>query len=248
MEARVWANSGYGQGFAMNGFKYLRASEEPYDQHAGNTNGVYLVYPGATIIAGGGRWSLDGGITFLNPPALPAEPSGYSLAVAAVAAISPFSQGVPWATARAWSKSGDWVRRKSWLDSLMMLRHEAGPGTARAVAMFKSASVTVARAVRNAEFGQAEFVACDWTMKYPPENMEVDLTDASIAVDANGWQLWKSAPSSSDAPADPSTGSGVPTAGGVALPSGGEGFVYLRNGEATLVAAIDFDSDTPWSP
>ena len=171
-------------------------------------------------------------------------------AISAVVAVDVEAAGVPWVTARAWSEAGSWVRRKSWLDSLMMIRHEAGPGTVRAVAMFKSASVTTARAVRNAEFGQAEFAACDWALKYPPQQTEVDLTDAVIAVDALAWQLWKGSPGV-DAAADSAGGSGaaaVSSAAGVALPKSGEGFVYLRNGETTLVAAIDFDSDTPWSP
>ena len=108
-----------------------------------------------------------------------------------VVAVNLASAGVPWLTANVWSRSGEWVRRKTWADSNKMLRHEAGPGSARAVAVLKS-STAAARPVRNTEFGVAEFCALDWAMKYPPAAGDVDLTDAMIAVDALNWVLWKS--------------------------------------------------------
>lgn len=116
--------------------------------------------------------------------------------------------GVPWITAGAWSRSGEWVRRKSWSDLNMMIRHEAGPGSVRAVAVFKSSSVTAAHPVRNAEFGVAEFLAQDWVLKYPPTG-DIDLTDAMIAVDAALWVLWKSS-----APTVPDDGGLLPPGGG----------------------------------
>ena len=62
--ARVWGNTGYGGSIRMQGFTFLHASSVPYDTHPGNTNGDYLVAPGATIITTGGKWGVYGGIMF----------------------------------------------------------------------------------------------------------------------------------------------------------------------------------------
>lgn len=195
--ARVWANTGYGgNSFRLSGFEFLRASRVPYG--GGTTNADFTVSPGATITAVGGGYGVYGGIVFESIPSV------FQQAVDAVAVVQISAVGATWLTANVWSRSGEWVRRKAWSDSQMMIRHEAGPGSARAVAVFKSSPVPAARAVRNAEFGVAEFLAQDWVQAYPSTG-DMDLTDALIAVDAAQWSLWRSG-SASISDVDPTVG------------------------------------------
>jgi hypothetical protein len=208
----------------------------------GTGRGFFEVATGETVtvlpgFTGTGTWRM-----YLSWPGTVAATDLSALA-SQVAELRLGSAGVPWTTAQGWSRAGEWVRRKAWADSAMMLRHEAGPGSARAVAVFKSASVTVARAVRSAEFGVAEWAALDWVLKYPPADGDVDLTDAVIGVDAAQWALWKSG----------AAGSGGGT-GGTEGTEGTEGsqsagFLWRRaDGSLVTVGAEVFSSGAAWSP
>jgi len=73
-----------------------------------------------------------------------------------------------WPTAREWSRAGEWVRREGWRDHSRWIRHEAGPGSARAVVVHRDRTVTDLRAARAAEFTEVEFRALDWTRTAPP--------------------------------------------------------------------------------
>ena len=194
----------------------------------------------AKHIQGTAGWEIPA----VTVPPHPAVPATLDAAVDAVAEINLATIGAPWITASAWSRSGEWVRRKAWTDSQMMLRHESGPGTSRAVAVLKSSTVTTPRAVRSTEFGPAEFSALDWVMKYPPAG-NLDLTDAMIAVDAEQWVLWNRALVPTPTPTPTPTPDPTPTP--TPLPKTGEGFLYLKNGVQTLVPARD-ESGANWSP
>jgi hypothetical protein len=173
-----------------------------------------------------------------------------------VAAISLGSLGVPWVTASVWSHAGEWVRIKSWSDANKMIRHEAGPGTTRAVAVIKSSGEPVARVVRAAEFGVAEFNSLEWVKKYADNGFEVDLTPARIAVDAPNWVLWKLdavvAASGAGAASPPAGGATAATPATAATSATGivttpQGFVYRRGGQDILVPAKDI-SGAEWQP
>jgi hypothetical protein len=105
-------------------------------------------------------------VTYTTTPEPPPEPP-------------PPHDGAPWfPVARDWSESGLWVRRWGWLDHSRWIRHEAGPGSARAVAVYRSRMVTTPLPVQASEFTEAEFRALDWTRTSPP----FDPPDISLEV------------------------------------------------------------------
>ena len=234
---RVWANSGYGGGASvvLTGFTFLSKSSVPYDPNPGNLNGNYSMAPGATIKSTGGIYGVFGGVELISADeALDWKPAVYSLEWV--------TAGVSWwGGADLSARAGIWVRRSSWTDADRKIRFEAGAGTSRAVAVQIVGGSSVAERVTKADFGKEEFLADDWQIDSSAEPAKIDVTDLSFSGAGIYFSVGPAGPVDPNPPV-------VPTPDPVVnLPIDGKGFLYLKNGAATLVPARDV-TGADWQP
>ena len=239
MLARVWGNPKYDESYSFKGFTFLRHS---LVWNWGAISDIYSVEPGATMVLAS-AWPVGTGITFSSPIDFPDPPIALPDWRPAVANLSWANSGLPWwGAAETAAKSGIWVRRDSWTDTSRQIRYEAGAGTTRAVAMQRTAGQISGAVVTDADFGVAEFLGDDWVVLSGTEPPAIDVSDLLLSGTAGASLFAVLSSGQEPTPPDPSN-----PPGGVQLPASGQGFVYLKNGVATLVAAKDVSGDT-WEP
>lgn len=181
-------------------------------------------------------WVLRGTATFLPTPPLDWRP--------AVAALSWARAGLPWwGQIEASARAGQWVRRAGWSDATRRIRYEAGAGTTPAVAVTQAGT-----RVTPADFGAAEFLATDWLLVASGEPAAVDVTDAFI-TGSSGSVFFAVVGSGGSGNGGGSGGEEPPVGDPTEppLPTSGQGFLYLKNGVATLVPARDIAGED-WEP
>lgn len=172
-------------------------------------------------------WSLTAVATFL-PIDLDWRP--------AARALVPVATGLGWWGAiEAAARSGQWVRRASWVSG-RRVRFEAGLGTTRAVARHEvSGAVSTVDA---SSFGMSEFMGEDWTI----EDDAVPVLDVTDVV-FEGPLVFAVAASEND----PSGGGGTGDQGGT-FPQSGEGVPYVRGGRVVSLLPIKDGSGAIWRP
>jgi hypothetical protein len=152
----------------------------------------------------------------------------------------------------AWESalSGQWVRRAAWQDLARAVRYAAGLGTTRAVAVRETGE-----RVSTADFGAEEFLATDWELlDGTQEPSEIDVTDWVFS--GSGGVPFAVVRSTSGGGGDPPVSINPPGGGGggggggtlPGVPSTGEGFVYMRDGQARLVGAELLSTGATWRP
>lgn len=181
------------------------------------------------------RYSATGGVA---SPVLLGTTGGADWRSAA-SALSWATVGLPWwGQIESAARSGQWVRRASWTDATRQLRFVHGAGTTNAVAITQAGV-----RVTPTDFGSAEFLATDWQTVLATEPPPIDVTDL-IFTGSTGATFFAVVGPTPD-PTDPPNPSDPPTT--PPLPTTGQGFLYLRDGVATLVPARDI-TGADWEP
>lgn len=144
--------------------------------------------------------------------------------------LNPFNAGRSWLAVAPSSKSGLWVRRLSWADATMRIRHEAGPGDANVLAMLRTDSGGE-HPVQNSEFTIHDYNATDWVLADLPAVIPPEDVSAAVL----GWSGQKFTLFSAAASAAPGSG-GSSSGGSTSGDAGGSVSAPPADGTYVLIA------------